>query len=278
MLAQLDTKIISSFLLYIDHAICSQSGYKNVVSNFYPTTSPYSGTYVYSSPYKPLCNDVSIAGANIMSGVWLNNNFVTVGQSGLASINHYKGAVYFTGAALPKGISISGSVAIKEISVKITDQTDWKLLFENQYVSNVNLTYQFPFATGLPLDSETCPIVFIRYKGQENKPFGFSRLDNQTIYLRTIVITDSEFQKIAVTSILKNLNYRTIPIALSVPMSTVGDMTGVNYDYTKLSFDPAFTPIVLSVKAIDVPQQGEYRDIIRNMAIVDFELSTICRS
>lgn len=275
MIASTDTKLMTSFLLLIDHEFQNHGGWANETVRFYPVTSPYSNAYAFTSTHKPLCNDVSIAGADVLSGVWIDSSYIKVGQSGLQSINHYKGNLVFTGFN-PAGRNITGKGAYKEFQIKITDQTDWKLMFETQYINQ--LPHQIITGTGLPIDAEVTPIIFIRYKGQENKPFGFSKLDNQTLYLRTIIVAETEFQKIAATSILKNFNMRTVPIVLSTPFTAVGDMTGVNYDYSKLSYDPAFTPIIMSVKAIDVPQHGEYRDIYRNMAIVDFELSTIARS
>ena len=276
MIAQLDSKIISSLLLLLDNEIQSKGrAFQNVTTQFYPTTSPYANTYVYTSPYKPLCNDVSISGANILSGVYLNNTLVQVGQSGLKAINHYKGALYFTGTN-PSSVVISGQAAIKEINVKLTNKQDWKLLFETVYVPNGK--NPISSTTGLALDTETTPVVFLRHKGQENKPFGFSRLDNQSISMRAIIITDNEFQKIGVTTILKNLNYRTVPIATSTPFDSMGNMTGTNYDYSQLSFDSSYTPIILSVKVIDLPQQGDYKNVERNMAIADLEISTISRS
>jgi hypothetical protein len=277
MLAQLDTRVMSSFLLYLDHEIQSKgSGFKNQVVSFYPEASPINGMYVFTSPVKPLCNDTSIAGANIMSGVYIGNSYISVGQSGLKYINHYKGALYFTGINPETfGQPISGNAAIKEFSVKITDKTDWKLMFETKYVNNGSMIAP---TTGLDLDTELAPIVFIRYRGQENKPFGFSRLDNQTNYFRTIIIADNEFQKIAVSSILKNLNYRTIPLSARTTFDALGNMTGTNYNFTGMEIDTSLTPMVLSVKAIDVPQEGNYKDVRRSMSIVDFEVSTIGRS
>ncbi len=277
MLAQLDTRIISSFLLYLDHEIQSKgSGYQNQNVRFYPEVSPISGTYVFTSPVKPLCNDTSLSGASILSGVYIGNSYISVGQSGLKGINHYKGALYFTGTN-PEiyHLPISGRSAVKEVSVKITDKTDWKLLFETKYVNNGSMSNP---TTGLDLDTEVSPIVYLRYKGQENKGFAFSRLDNQVNYVRAILIMDTEFQKIAVSSILKNLNYRTIPLVQSTPFDSLGTMTGQNFNFFDLPTDTSQTPMILSVKASDVPQQGAYGDIRRSMALVDFEISTISRS
>jgi hypothetical protein len=259
----------------LDHTIQSNGGFSNVVANFYPATSTISNTQTFTSAYKPLCNDVTISGANILSGVYLNSKYISVGQSGLRGINHYQGALYFT-SGIPSNSVLSGKAAVKEFNIKITDKTDWKLLFETQYVSNG--TNPVPSTTGLALDTEVSPIILIRHKAQENKPFGFARLDNQTISLRTIIVADNEYQKIAACTVIKNLNLVPIPIVQSTPFDSLGNMTGINYNYNQLSFDTSFTPIIMSVKIIDVPQQGDYRNIIRNMALADFEISTIARS
>lgn len=276
MKAQLDTRIISSFLLYVDHVIQRDGqAYQNTVTRFYPATSPIANNFVYTAPIKPLCNDASISGANIMSGVWIGPTYIKVGQSGLRAINHYQAALYFTGSR-PSGLPISGSVAQKEINIKLTDKPDWKLMFETQYVTN-NTNPVTPF-TGVPLDAETSPVIFMRTKVQENKPFGFAKLDNQTINMRAIVIAENEFQKTAVVTILKNLNYHAIPLPSSLPFDALGNMTGQVFNYDALPLDTSVTPIIFGVKAIDVPQQGDYKNIVRNMAIVDFEISTIAKS
>lgn len=277
MIPQLDNKIMSSLLLYLDHEIQDKGqAYQNEVLTFYPVNSPYANTYVYACNQKPLCNDISISGANILSGVYLNQTFVQVGTSGLAAINHYKGAIYFTGTN-PSNVVISGQVAVKEINIKITNQPDYKLLFETQYLSDSSNPASSQ-VTGLPLDTEVTPIVFIMRRKQENKPFGFSRLDNQTIGIRTISVVDNEYQEIALTTILKNLNYRTVPLFTSTPFNSVGDMTGINYDFSQLPIDSSLTPIILGVKAIDLPITDGVKNVLRNMAIVDFEISTINRS
>lgn len=276
MLATLDNRVISSFLLYLDHEIQSKgSGFSNTVTRFYPERSSINGNYLYTSPIKSLCNDLSITGANIMSGVYIGNSYISIGRSGLNGINHYNGTLYFTGTNPESfGLPISGRTSLKEISVKLTDKTDWKLLFDTKYVNNGS---QSAPTTGLDSDTEVSPIVYLRYIGQENKPFGFSKLDNQVISLRAIVIADNEYQKISVMSIIKNININTIPVVLRTPFNSMGTYTGENYDFTRLSNDPSLTPIVLSAKARDIAQRGEYSDIRRSMGMVDIDIGTVAR-
>ena len=272
MQVQLEQRIMTSFLLKVDNALQQASGFTNQTINFYPAYSDYANRYVYTANTRPLCNDTSVSGATIISGLMLNQSPVLVGESGLLAINHYKGAVYFS-SALPKGITISGSGARKEVNVKLTDQTDWHLMYESQYHPQ-----PINSPTGLPLDLETTPIVFLRFRGMENKPLCFAKLDNQSMMIRGIIVANNEFQKISITSILKNLNYTTIPLVTSTPFDAVGNMTGLNYNYNQLTLDTSYTPMILSVRIIDQPSTGPYASVARNMAIADFEISTFAKS
>ena len=111
---------MSSFLLFLDHEILKKgSGFKNTSSLLYPTINKYAGMTTYSTPFKQLVNDTSIPGANVMTGVYLNNTFVPVGQSGLMAINHYKGTVEFS-SPLPASTVVSGNYAVKDINIEFT--------------------------------------------------------------------------------------------------------------------------------------------------------------
>jgi hypothetical protein len=272
MKPQLENRIVSSFLLYVDHEIQRLGqAYKNFSGLLYPASGKVNGLYVYTAPFKPLCNDTSIDGANVLSGVYLNGNFVTYGQSGLKYINHYQGALYFTGQ-LPANTRVSGNYAIKEFGVELADRTEWDLLFETKYVSN---NYYNQTVSGLALESKTAPIIYVIPKAQENKPFAFQHIDNNTLSLRCLVIADTLSQNLAVSSILKNLNTRFIPLVTGIPFDSLGNNTGLAYNYHQAAVNSGINPWISAVRKIDVPQKGEFANIQRKMSIVDFDISTI---
>lgn len=274
MTPQLDNKLISSFLLMLDHVIQKNGqAFTNTSGLFYPIASNIKSLYAYASPYKQLCNDISISGANVLSGVYLNNNFVTVGQSGLAAINHYQGTLYFTGA-LPSQTVVSGNYGIKDFNIELSDQPEWKVLFDTKFVSN--RTYNQTLS-GLALDTKTCPSIFVRTKVQDTKPFALGGIDNSEIRLRTIIVADNEYSKIAAANILKNMNYHPLPVVLSTSFNSLGAMTGINYNYETLSTDPDIYPWILRVRVIDIPPEGQYQNMIRNMVMADFDISVIIR-
>jgi hypothetical protein len=256
----------------VDHEVQKRGqAFYGYSSRFYPIQSNIGGMYAYSAPVKPICNDTSISGATVMSGVYLNGNFVKVGQSGLAAINHYQSTLYFTGA-LPASTVISSNYSVKEFDVKLTDQPEYKLLFESEYKTNNKYVQD---TSGVALDVQTTPVIYLRTKTQENKPFAFAGLDNNSISIRAIVLADNVFQKTAVSTILKNFNLHQIPMVTSVPFNAMGNMTGVNYNYDTLPRDTSYVPWILSVKSIDVPQIGDFKFVARSMCYVDFELSTV---
>ena len=275
MTPQLENKIVSSFLLFVDHSILSAGqAYRNYSGQLYPIQSDVAGRYAYAAPFKQWCNDTSISGANVSSGVYIDNIFVTVGQSGLAAINHYKGTVYFS-SPLPATSIVTNNYSIKDISIELTDKPEWKLLFETKYVSNN--TYNQTLS-GLPLDTKISPILYVSPTNQENKPFGFNHIDNNTISIRCIVIADNAFQNLAVSSILKNLNTRYIPLVAATPFDALGNMTGLNYNYSQLSLNSGFHPWISSVKKVEVQQKGDFANVERRTSFVDFEISTITQT
>jgi hypothetical protein len=205
-----------------------------------------------------------------MSGLSLNGNSISIGQSGLRSINHYDGVVYFA-TGLPSTAVLSGNYAFKEFNVQLTDQPEYKLLFETKYVSNSKFNQTL---SGLPPDTKITPAIFLNINAAENKPFAFNGIDNNTTNCRAVVIADNEFQRIAACNILKNLNLKPVKIITGLPFSYNGSFTGVNYNYDTALSDPSYYPVIMSSVVKKVAQRGEFANIARNCALVDIEIST----
>jgi hypothetical protein len=275
MRVMFDNKLLSSFLLFVDHEIQSSGlAYTNYSGLLYPVESKVSGLYAYATPFRQLCNDTSVAGANILSGVYLNGSFTSIGQNGLHSINHNLGTAYFTGQ-LSSSVVVSGRYAIKDFNIEITDQLEYKLLFDTKYVTNSKYNQVL---SGLASDVKTSPAVFLRPKVLENLPFAFGGIDDNHIDIRAIVIADNQFQRIAVCNILKNLYFKQFQIVQSTPFDYLGNFTGLNYSYETLAFDSSYTPIIFKAKVVDVPLVGDFQNVPRSVAMVDFSIDTIMRT
>ncbi len=214
MIAQFDNYVLSSFALYLDHYIIKQgTAYKNYGWRFYPGPQVYNGLYTYALPFKQIIADSSIVGANVMSGIYLNNAFILPGQSGLVAINFEEGQAYFNQDV--SNYPLSGNFAIKDFNVKLTSLPDETLLFETKYSPRPKTARQI---TGLALDDETFPVIYARNEGGENTPFAFGGQDTTEIRIRCVAFADSQYNLDGLFSILRD-RVRTF-----VPLFTQADM------------------------------------------------------
>lgn len=270
MKQQTDNKLITSFLLMIDHEIQSQGqAFTNQSGLFYRNNDKVAGIYTYTCSYKQLCNDTAITGANVMSGVYLNNTYVSVGQSGLLSINHGDGSVNFD-RVWPSNIKISGNFAVKDFSVYLSDQPDYTLLMDAKYHSNPKYAQQ---ATGVSLDAKSMPAVFLVPKEQEALPLAFGGADDNYMRVKAMIVCENAFQRVAVCNILKNFKLRNLPIYNNIPFDYLGNMTGINYNYHNLTFATTNFPFITKAKATHIPNQGAFVDTTKQFAMVDFDIS-----
>ena len=189
MIPQYENEVMSNALLYLDNKICTKGqAYTNHSGLFYPSNNKYQGYYSYSSPFKQLVNDNSIAGANILSGIYVGSTFTT-GQAGALYVNHYNGQVHFSSDQ--GSDKISGNYAIKDFSVAMTSKSEGEILFETKYKirPKVNQT-----VTGLNPNQETYPIIYLRSMGGSNQPFAFGGQDITTTNVRAVILADSTYK------------------------------------------------------------------------------------
>ena len=168
MKAQFDNQTMSSFFLWFDNKLTRQGeAFENHSSQFYPSDNLYQDYYTYAAPFKQLVSDHSIAGASIMSGVYVQSGagfaFITSGTNNFSGINYNEGQLYFSS---PQTGMVSGDYSIKEFSIHLTDQDEGHLLFETKYHRRPK-TFETP--TGLPVNSLTYPAVFIKQETSENE-------------------------------------------------------------------------------------------------------------
>jgi hypothetical protein len=271
---QYDARVLSSLALMIDYKLLKVgNAFTNTSSPLYPIDSDLAGKYGYSTPYKQLVNDFSISGANVMTGVYLDGHLITPGVSGLYGINHYKGVAYFNQPISNPTGRLSGVYAFKDFSVKVTDQTDYKLLFGNKYMHN-NLYASDP--TGIEEDVEVYPIIYVRPTMIENRPFGFGGLDDNTMFARAVIIAEDMYSVLGAANILKDLNLKQLPIYSCLPFNPVGLYTGVNYNYEQLPQYLQNNPIIWKVKTASVAAKGDDFNLLNKKTMfVDFEIRTL---
>ena len=77
MKAQFDNRVMSSLLLFVDHKLLNHGeAFDNHSSYFTEANQTYANYFNYSAPFKQLVSDVSIDGATVMTGVYLDDTFI----------------------------------------------------------------------------------------------------------------------------------------------------------------------------------------------------------
>jgi hypothetical protein len=273
MRAQFDNRLLSTFRLLVDHEIQDKGlAYTNYSGRLFPTRSNRAGLYAYAAPFKQLCNDTSISGANVMSGVYVNGNFVTLGQSGLHSINHYQGVAYFTGQ-FSAATTVSGRYAVKDINVETSDLPESKLLFETKHSKRPG--FNAPI-TGLPIDTKTLPALYLKMKDTDAMPAAFGGIKDNKVKIRGTLLVENEFQRLAVCNILKNLTHTGFGVVDNTPFDYLGNYTGVNYSFPNLSFRTDVNSLITDVKASEVSWRSaeDLESVGNSYATIDFTITT----
>jgi hypothetical protein len=230
MKVQLDNILMSSMLMWMDNVILKKGeAYKNFSSQFYPVTNIYNGFYTYGLPFKQIVCDSSISGANILSGVYINNNFKNIGQNNLTGISPQNGQVYFTSGQGTN--TISGNYAVKDFNLYLTNQPEEEILFESQYQARPKTT-QIP--TGLAIEAITYPCIFLKNNGGINQPFAFGGQDNTQVLARAVIMADNMFNLDALCSILKDTARDYVPL-INSPFNNFGGLDSGHYNYDTLT-------------------------------------------
>lgn len=273
MKAQYDNELLSNFLFYLDNKILSKGqAFTNHGSLFYPVDSAYNGYFTYAAPFKQMVCDISVSGAQIVSGIFINGVYHAPGSGDFISINPDQGQAYFT--SNKDSSVISGNYAVKDINIAITDEMEEDLLFETQYFLRPGINQTI---TGMSPDAINYPIIFLKVYRASNKPFALGALDNTTTNIRAIILADSAFLLDAACSIMRDCkNDRFALISQSVlPFDSLGGCTG-NFNYTGLN-----TPKMPLICEVDVSKillaKGQMSRLNPDVlcAFADFEISDL---
>jgi hypothetical protein len=274
MKAQLDNLLMSSMISWIDHQVLFKGeAYTNYSSQFYPITNIYNGFYSYGLPFKQIVCDSSITGANLLSGVYVNNTLLNVGQGNLTGINPNNGQAYFT--SNQAGNVLSGKYAVKDFNIYLTSQPEEEILFESQYQVRPKTSQSL---TGLAIDSITYPCIFLKNNGGINEPFALGGQDDTIVQVRAIVLSDSMFNLDAICSILKDTARCYVPLITNNPYNNFGSLNSGYYNYNSLIANidvsnSAFYITEVNISKIFANIKAKNTQIFP--AFVDFTLSNI---
>src|ERR1700728_517916 len=123
--------LFSSFAIWFDHTLCQNgSGFSNISGQLYNMTDPgYSGAAVYTSPFKQWIYDSSVSGAQVPSGVYVNNSFVPRGTSGMFFDFQNGRSIFPSGA---NNYNVTATYSSKDFNIYTTTRSDADLIFETR--------------------------------------------------------------------------------------------------------------------------------------------------
>lgn len=231
---------MSSFVLWLQNLLLQKGGYINVGSKFFPATQVFSNYSAYSAPYKSINFDSSYSGPNIMTGVYVNNSFLVLNQSGFAGIDYSRAMAYFTGLNIPTINTISGNYSIPEYNV-LFPAPDISLIFEGKMaLSNRNKTPLTIANTGLKSNEIPYPCIFIRSESFNNVPWAFGGEDLTTTNIGCYIFADNLYSFDALRSILADQKYEYIALLNTgeLPTNNINSLKNNSFNYTGIASLP----------------------------------------
>jgi hypothetical protein len=199
-------EVTTSFVLWFDNFLLSKGeAFKNLTSSFYyQNDSRFPDNKIYASPHKQWVTDSSIPGANIANGVYNDGVFIPRGSNGLKLDFENGRAILNSGFS--SSANITGSFALKDFNIYVTDQNEEDLIIESNLKINSRF---FRENTGIPPYDHVVPAIFISNEGSKNDPFAFGGEDKTTTYFKAAVIAENLYMLDGVLSIF-NDSSRTI--------------------------------------------------------------------
>jgi len=228
--------VMSSFILWLQNLLINKGGYTNIGARFYEGTQTYSGYRAFYAAQKPIIFDNSYIGPSIMTGVYFNNSYLTLGMSGFAGVDYLRSAVYFTGSNTPSFTNaiISGNYSVLDYNVMFP-APDATLIFEGKYELRPKTSLNNANVTGLKSNEIAFPVVLCRSESFSNKPFEFGGTDLTTTNIGCYIFSDNLYSFDALRSILvdEKTNYFSILSTGDLPTTNINALkNGQLYSYT----------------------------------------------
>ena len=225
---QYEHLVLTSFKIYLENLLLTKGGaFTNSSGYFYsvPSANQY---YTYSLPYQPVVADQSVAGANIMSGLYVSGVFCTTGVSGLIDINYEKGQAYFSSPIANPETQLSGRFAISDFNIKLTSDPEEFLLLETKHFLKPKTTVP---VTGLGNNDITYPVIYIKNYGGQNEEYAFGGTEKTVNTFRLLILADSQYALDGVFSIIKDRARTVVPMLTGITELPYNNLGGVNNGY-----------------------------------------------
>ena len=268
-------ELMTSFLLWFDHELQQQGeAYSNHTGTLYRyEDSRLPSSYkVYASPYKQWVSDSSVTGS---VNPTIPTEFNGSGRNEGIIFDFENGRIIETGGNFGDNETITGSFAVKDFNVYLTNETEEDLIIESKFKSNGRYT-QLPDAVE-PYDQMT-PAIFINCEYAQNQGFAFGGEELTTNTVKAVVLSEDSYHLDGVLSIFADSARKTftkIPFS-GHPVTEYGDIKGGEFNYTGLSSDYSTSnPYFIEDVAVSKFSQRAGSKLPGDLKVgfIDFEIS-----
>jgi hypothetical protein len=274
MIEQFQHRATTSFFLWFDNYLLKKGqAYSNKTGKFYNYSDDRldSRYKAFGSPYKQWVTDSSIAGADVPSGVWINNTFTS--RSNNLILDFENGRTLVSGVA--DTATITGAFAVKDFNIYFTNEGEEDLLVDKKYNSNPRI---FSSAQNYvqPYD-QVVPAIFLSSESINNQPFAFGGEDTTKISMKAVVMAENAYQLDGALSIFadsQNEVITNIPFT-GHPLNEYGDLKNGSYSYEALKTQNQnnslfFIEEVVTSKLTDKARKSLANDLY--VGFIDFEI------
>lgn len=270
-------ELSASFMMFLDHEICSKAeGFVNVISgSLYPSSDPAFDNYtIYQSDYRQWVPDSSVAdlGALIPTSVSNGSTLINKGDDGL-KIDYGMGRVFFDGSFSKNLTTLTASFSRKEFNVFLTAKDETQLLMSDP-------AYYGASTGGLSKSSEPYPLIYVKNFYSENLPFAFGGMDESEYEFRCLILADNAFKLDVVNSTLQDAARKSFSIfeTSSLPFNIFGDFKSGISSYNYFEYCNSYGSKLAYIESVKVSKFDEKLNKIIKDGVwggfVDFKIKT----
>ena len=276
MKPQYQHNLMTSFLLWFDnHLLQKGQAYSNQTGKlFYFNDSRLPDTYkAYASPYKQWVNDSSITGD---TNPIIPTGFSRSGRNDDIIFDFENGRIIETGGNFSTTETLTGTFAVKDFNIYLTNDTEEDLILENKFELNSRYTQD---ASGIKPYDQMTPAIFINSEMMRNEGFAFGGEDLTKNTIKAVVLAENSYQLDGVLSIFADTARKSFTkISFTGhPSTEYGDVKNGSYSYTSVAntydgSNPYYIEDVTVSKFSERAQQQVPGEI--KVGFIDFEVST----
>ena len=276
MKPQYQHELMTSFMLWFDHELIQKGeAFSNKTGKLYhDNDSRLPSSYkAYASPYKQWVADSSItASVNPV----IPTSFMGSGRADNIIFDFENGRIIETGGNFGTSETITGTFAVKDFNVYLTNETEEDLILENKFELNSRYSKT---PTGVEPYDQMTPAIFINVEFMTNEGFAFGGEDRTTNNIKAVVLAENSYQLDGALSIFadsaRKVFYK-IPFS-GHPSTEYGDIKNGLYSYNNLSnsysSDNPYNIENVTVSKFSERAQSKVPGDIQ-VGFIDFEVST----